>query len=330
MAEVIEVVMFCDNKKHFLISQPVDISNARQLNNAVCLSSLQVKEKNFQGFSPSIVFQGKHHIRTGALLPAQGEDPVYAQLYVYDAALESTQRFENMRIPSTTSNAQKAVLRQVLQTVQAVIHEHNPYVKDFKQIMELSEEDIGDGKIVISAKGPSSEHPRRYNAPTNLNEVCILMNPGKHDLIVQKRGGGLQHVSDLNPSGMPLHFTLLFPHGTHGWDQDLRQAAGNRRIAAREFYAFHLNVREGENGNYLHTAMRLFQEWICIAWLVVEDQRLNYQEQNQKALRADLYINVREAIEDRVRAPREDGLYNDDHQTCNWKEDSGQLTYWKS
>ena len=178
----------------------------------------------------------------------------------------------------------------------------------------MSEEEIGEGKIVISANGPRNQHVRRYNAPSNLNEVCILMNPGKHDLVLQRRGGGLQCISGLNPSGMPMHFTLLFPYGTHGWDQDAKQAAGKRRITTREFYAFHLNIRECENGNYLHTARRLFQEWICMAWVAVKDQRLNYQSQNQKALRADKYINVREATEERLLAPREDALYNDDHQ----------------
>ena len=167
-----------------------------------------------------------------------------------------------MSIPATTSRAQKVVFRQILKTVQDAIHAHNPYVQDFKQVIEMSEEEIGEGRIVISSKGPSSEHPRRYNAPTNLNEVCILMNPGKHDLVLQRRGGELHHVSDLNPSGMPLHFTLLFPYGTHGWDQELKQRAGNRRISVREFYAFHLNLRDNDNENYLHTAARLFQEWI--------------------------------------------------------------------
>ena len=277
--------------------------HSRHLNNAVCLSSLQIRERDPGGFNPSVVFQGRHHLRTGALLPAAGEQPVYAQLYVFDAALESTQRFQNMRIPNSTSNAQKAVLKQILQIVQGVIHENNPYVKDFKQVMEMPDEEIGEGKIVISAKGPSNEHSRRYNAPTNLNEVCILMNPGKHDLVLQKRGGGLKHVSDLNPSGMPLHFTLLFPHGTHGWDMNSTQVGGKRKISVREFYVYHLNIRDGNNGNYLHTAARLFQEWICMSWLVVEDQRLNYQSQNQKALRADSYINVKEATEERLRHP---------------------------
>ena len=98
----------------------------------------------------------------------------------------------------------------------------------------MPEEKLDQGKIVISSKGPSNKHARRYNAPINLNEVCILMNPGKHDLVLQRRGGGLQYVNDLNPSGMPLHFTLLFPYGTHGWDSNSRQTGG-RRITTREF-----------------------------------------------------------------------------------------------
>ena len=52
----------------------------------------------------------------------------------------------------------------------------------------------------------------------NLQEVSILTNSQPHDLVLQRRGGGLQNISDLNPKGMPLHFTLLFPHGTYGWD----------------------------------------------------------------------------------------------------------------
>ena len=53
-----------------------------------------------------------------------------------------------------------------------------------------------------------------------------------------------------------------------------------------------------------------------MGWVTVEDQRLNYQRQNQKALRADTYKNVKEAIEKRRHelAPREDGMFPDDCQ----------------
>ena len=290
--------------------------NSRHINNAVCLSSLQVDERRFQGFAPTVVFQGRVQHRAGSILPAEGELPRFAQLYVYDPALESTQRFDNMVIPSNMSNAHKDLLREAVQIAQDEIHQHNPFVKDFKQIVEMPEDEFVEGKIVITAKTPINEHERRYNAPTNLQEVTILMSPGKHDLVLQKRGGGLQTISELNPKGMPLHFTLLFPYGTYGWNPDEIQAVGNKRISTREFYAFHLNVRKGENGDFLHRGLRLFQEWICTSWVAVEDQRLLYQSLNQKALRADSYKNVQQATEERMRdlAPREDGLYRDDHQ----------------
>ena len=289
--------------------------NSRLVNNAVCLSSLQVSERRFQGFAPSVVFQGRVQHRAGSLLPADGEQPRFAQLYVYDPALESTQRYQNMVIPNSLTRNQRNLLQESLQTVQSVIHQHNPFVKDFKQILEMPNEAIADGKIVITAKTPNNEHERRYNAPTNLQEVSILTNPGKHDLVLQKRGGGLQTISELNPKGMPLHFTLLFPHGTYGWDPSSKHSVGDRRITPREFFAFHLNIRNGENENFLHLSNRLFQEWLCMGWVTVEDQRLTYQKMNQKALRADSYKNIQQATEERIRelAPREDRTYPDDH-----------------
>ena len=290
--------------------------NSRQINNGVCLSSLRVSERRFHGFAPTVIFQGRAQHRVGSISAAEGEIPRFAQLYVYDSALESSQRFENMMISNDMSNAQKILLKEALQTAQDVIHEHNPFVQDFKQILEMPEEELAQGKIVITAKTPIHEHPRRYNAPSNLQEVSILMNPGKHDLVLQKRGGGLQIISELNPRGMPLHFTLLFPFGTYGWDPESRNSTGTKRITPREFYVFHLNVRAGENGDFLHKAARLFQEWLCMGWLTVEDNRLAYHSLNQKALRADSYKNVQQATEERMQElrPREDGLYGDDHQ----------------
>ena len=292
--------------------------HSRMFNNALCLSSLKVNLKTFRGFTPSIVFQGRVQHRAGALLPAEGELPKFAQLYIYDPALETNQRFENMVVPSSLSRSQKVLLKDLLKDIQTILHEVNPFVRDFKQIIDMPENEIAEGRIVITAKTPVNEHARRYNAPTNLQEVSVLMEPGKHDLVIERRGGGLQTISDLNPKGMPMHFTLLFPFGTYGWDPESKHAVGNRRVSTREYYAFHLNVRHGDHENFLHMTCKLFQEWICTSWVHVENQRLNYQNQNQKALRADSYKNVKQATDERMRelVPREDGLYNDDHQTA--------------
>ena len=291
--------------------------HARALNNAVCLTSLKNYWKPRPGFQPSVIFQGRIQTRVGPLLPAVDENPIFAQLYIHDPAMESTNRFNSMTLPSDISIQEKTVLQDLLQRIQNCLHEVNPFIQDFKQIMEIPDADIAHGKLVISAKAPTGEHARRYNAQTNLKEVSILTNSQSHDLVLHKRGGGLQTVSDLNPKGMPLHFTLLFPLGTHGWDHhEMKHVDGKRRVTPREFFAYHLKKRNGPNNNYLHRAARLYQEWLCMAWVTIENQRLAYQKLNQKALRADTYKSLKEATEERARelAPRGDGMYQDDHR----------------
>ena len=86
----------------------------------------------------------------------------------------------------------------------------NPYVNDFLHICEIPEEDIKEGKLVISCKArPDGEHEHRYNTQQSLSEVSILTNSQP----LRKRGGGLQYVNYIHPSAQPLHFTLLFPYG---------------------------------------------------------------------------------------------------------------------
>ena len=290
--------------------------NARSINNAVCLSSLKVQTRHFdRGFNPNIIFEGKVQQFVGPIQAAEGEQPRFAQIYVHDPKLESSIRFQNMSIPENISTKQKEILKDVLQVVQKALHKHNPFIRDLKQIKDIPTEELEEGKLIISAKNrPVGEHERRYNAQTNLQEISILRNSEPHDIVLQQRGGSLQTISDLNPKGMPLHFTLLFPYGTYGWDLMLKHTDGKRRVTPREFYVFHLNVRDPKN-DFLHLAGRLFQEWICMAWVAVEDQKLNFQRQNQKALRADTYKNIKEVTDQRKAdlAPREEGMFSDDN-----------------
>ena len=295
--------------------------HARSINNAVCLTSLMNHWRPREGWQPSVIFQGRVQTMVGPLLPSDGQNPTFAQLYVNDPSMESTTRFNNMVLPTNISIQERTVLQELLQRIQDCLHEVNPFIQDFKQIMEIPEEEIANGVLVISAKAPTGEHARRYNAQTNLKEVSILTNSQSHDLVLQKRGGGLQAVSDLNPNGMPLHFTLLFPEGTKGWDLSDKHVDGKRRVTPKEFFTYHLSCRgrDGPNMDYLHMGGKLFQEWICMGWLTIENQRLEYQKKNQKALRADTYKSVREATEERLQelaqlAPREDGIYPDDHR----------------
>ena len=92
-------------------------------------------------------------------------------------------------------------------------------------------------------------------------------------VIHRRAGGSLQKISDLNPKAMPLHFTLLFPDGTPGWDQYLTHKDNdNKRVTPREFFAYHLNKRN-TNSDYIFQATRLFQEWTLTLLITVENKK---------------------------------------------------------
>ena len=62
--------------------------HSRTINNAVCLSSIQVQERQFQGFTPSVIFQGKVLHRLGPIAHREGKTPRFAQLYVLDSTMD--------------------------------------------------------------------------------------------------------------------------------------------------------------------------------------------------------------------------------------------------
>ena len=96
---------------------------------------------------------------------------------------------------------------------------------------------------------------------------------------------------------MPLRFILLFPHGTRGWDPDNKHTDGRRRITPREHYVYQMHTRHGTD-DWITRSCRLYQEFICTAWRVCEDQKLLWQQLNQKTLRADSYKSLKELQEE--------------------------------
>ena len=91
----------------------------------------------------------------------------------------------------------------------------------------------------------------------NLYELSIITKEVPNDFVIQLRGGDLQIISNTNPRAMPLHFTLLFIYGTHGWHEDLKHTDQIKRLTTREFIAFHMNSRRTAS-DYLLRAGRLF------------------------------------------------------------------------
>ena len=249
----------------------------------------------------------------GPLIAGQNETPRFAQLYIHDPATQHTLRIQNMNLPTSLSSKQVETITKVMSKLQNLMAEVNPYVKDFKHICEIPDDEIKGGKIVISCKDrPNGAHERTYNEQTSLSEVSVLTNSQPGDLVLRKRGGGLKFVYDIHPSAQPLHFTLLFPYGTKGYDETEKHVKGDtkKRVTPREFFAYHLNMRD-PSSDFLFRTGRLFQEYLCIAFTTIQNQKLKFHKKNQSALRADSYKNVKEVLSERV--PMGDKIHSDDH-----------------
>ena len=287
-------------------------NNTRPLNNALALSSLQVGVKNFaSGFVPNVIFEGKVHQRIGPLIPDDGEKPKFAQLYILDPATEHTIRVQNMSLPKNMLSQDIALITKMMKKLQEMLKTVNPFVKDVLHICEIPDQELSEGKLILSCKErPKGAHARQYNLPQSLSEVSVLTNSLPGDMVLHKRGGGLQEIYDIHPSAQPLHFVLLFPLGTKGYYEGLKHADKKKRVSPREFFVYHLNMRNADS-DFLFRFGRLFQEYICLAFTTMESQRLKFQRNNQSSLRADSYKNVKEVVAD--RAPMSDKVCLDDH-----------------
>ena len=177
----------------------------------------------------------------------------------------------DMNLPANLSLKQTRSITKIMKKLQDLMDEVNPFVKDFLHICEITDEEMKEVKLVISCKArPEGEHERRYNLQQNLSEVSVLTNSQSGDLVLRKRGGGLQFIEDLHLAAQPLHFTLLFPFGTKR-DCESEKKYGkdgtktSHRVTPSEFFAYHMNMRDIYS-DFLFRGAQLFQEYICIAF----------------------------------------------------------------
>ena len=65
--------------------------------------------------------------RIGSLLPEDGQQPKFAQLYIYDTEYENNNRH----------NFMKDMNNDILQHLQNMLDECNPYIKNFRQARDI-------------------------------------------------------------------------------------------------------------------------------------------------------------------------------------------------
>ncbi|XP_071704334.1 uncharacterized protein [Rutidosis leptorrhynchoides] len=150
--------------------------------------------------------------------------------------------------------------------------------------------------IKIKLIGSRAKDGRTYNLPT-ADEVAALVigdidgTTDKRDIILDSRSKGLKRISELHPSYLALQYPILFPHAEDGYRPEIfhkgveiEDATGHSKLTIREFFAFRLQKRVNETSLIL-LSRKLLQQFIVDAYTMVENTRLFYIRNNQKAFR---------------------------------------------
>ena len=270
------------------------LANIRKYNSCFQMTSFGAsKEIREQGFMPTFKVQGQIYHRAGSLLPAEGEPQFLHIYFMGDQAREVQQRCAN--IPDLQQN--------VVLELQELLHANNAYLHIFKTALERMPTD--EYKVVIRAdKAPRHEHQRRFNVPT-FDEVAIVMVGNefdRRDIVLQKRNNLLQRVAETHRSYDALQYPLMFWQGEDGYSFGIPQTnpdTGNnvlgKKVTAMDFYAYRIMIRSGED-NHLLKFRQLFHQFIVDMYAKIESERLLYIRLNQKKLRVEDYIHLRDAI----------------------------------
>ncbi|UYV81931.1 hypothetical protein LAZ67_21000181 [Cordylochernes scorpioides] len=273
----------------------------RHYNNAFQMTSFGCGSRVvLPGYMPTFKVQGQVYHRIGSVLPPLDSDsrqlqPAFLQVFfIGDSSAEVATRHRNFPITKP----------HIVSILQDMLHQHNPYVHLFKASIEKMPSP--DYKLVIKAdKAPPGHHPRTFNAPT-INEVAIVIvqeNCDRRDIVLSKRGSGVQRINEFHRSYDALQYPLVFWNGQDGYHFHIPQLingvpSAHKTVSCMDFYASLLMIRSRNPGitNWLLAFGDLTHQILVDIYAKVESERLHYISAHQAQLRATEYINLLDAI----------------------------------
>ena len=265
------------------------LQNIIRYNNCFQMTSFKAKIEMKEGFRSTFRIQGQVYHRIGSLLPMENESSKFLQIYFINNSVD--------QVKTRCANIE-GVKQEIVSELQNMLHANNSYVKSFKYALENGPQ--RDFKLVIdSEKRPAGEHSRRFNAP-EVNEVGIIMSgdpESKRDIVLKKRDSTIKYINECHRSYDPLQYPLLFPTGEDGYrfGIPLSNRERNKTVTCLEFYSYHFMFRE-ENFNLLHRSCDLFNQFAVDMFAKIQSERLRFISLNQKKLRSDNYIHLRDSI----------------------------------
>jgi hypothetical protein len=176
-------------------------ANIRMYNNAFQFVSVGAQRREQRG--PGVdtyVIQGALHHRSGSLLPAEGDEPVFAQIYVLDGAEQIERRVSMLNELSYSGS--DGLMRETVNSLQRMLERTCPFLPVYRtarqRILEYVAAHPNEQHEVALRMPARSSRNRQYDGRTAANEIAMaVLDPERGmaagpDLLLQLRAGG-QH-----------------------------------------------------------------------------------------------------------------------------------------
>ncbi|KAI7753347.1 hypothetical protein M8C21_028107, partial [Ambrosia artemisiifolia] len=169
---------------------------------------------------------GQNYHSTGSLLPIEGEQPKFHQLYIYDTDNEVTNRHSLFRDKRNGyTKCSKTLDIAIIEDLKVMLDNNNQLVKTYRMSLPIASE------VVALIVGD------------------ITQALGKRDIIVEKNNGFLKCISELQSSNLALQYPLLFPYGEDCYRIDIpHRKTENSETSKRQYL---------QCENFLHTMFKL-------------------------------------------------------------------------
>ncbi|XP_035831868.1 uncharacterized protein LOC110869885 [Helianthus annuus] len=257
------------------------LKNIRRYNSMFSFTSMggKVDTKINKGNAPYVYrISGQNAHSMGSLLPKEGAQPKFSQLYIYDTENELANR--ELLFGDSTSKASlraKELDAKFIKFLTNMLDSTNMLVKTYRMVRDHLHENP-NVSLKLRLISQRDRDGRTYNLPT-CSEVAAL--------IVDEPN------LKIHPSYLALQYPILFPYGDDGYRINIphREFGPNTKktrptCTMREFFAYRIQDRHNKFSLILN-ARRLFQQFLVDAYTMIESERLNFIRFQQIKLRSD-------------------------------------------
>nr|KAJ0199760.1 hypothetical protein LSAT_V11C600319750 [Lactuca sativa] len=235
---------------------------------------------------------GQNYHNIGSLLPPDGSQPKFSQLYIYDTDNENSNR---QRCFGGEKHQSTSIDNDIIEDLKLMLDSNNVLVRSYRMVRDTFKK-YPQVDMKLKIIGRRDRDGRTYNLPTTSEVAALIIGDisdsvENKDIVVETKSGFLQRISELHPSYLPLQYPLLFSYGDDGYNIDiLHRGVTSTTTNKRE------NVQR-ENFSVLEFKTGIIRSHLFLiqkdAYTMIETERLYYIRRQHDVLICESYENLR-------------------------------------